>query len=370
MKKQLRHVLVIGAGAFGGWTALHLRRSGARVTLIDAWGAGNSRASSGGETRVIRSIYGGDPDYIHWVARSLTLWREFGQHIYHRTGALWMFSGDDQYARASLPLIKLPIDQLTVAEAAKRFPQVDFAGMRSVYFEHEAGYLLARRGCAAVQQAVVNEGGQFRIEAVPAPVDLAAIGRRADAVVFACGPWLGKLFPDLIGDSVAPSRQEVFFFGTPAGDRRFVDFPVWVDFSERIFYGVPGNESRGFKVADDTRGEPVDPSTLERVASSEGLARARQKLAQRFPLLADAPLLESRVCQYENSPDGHFIIDRHPEASNVFLVGGGSGHGYKLGPALGEYVASVVLGKRQLMERFRLTAARKQKAPTRQMEHS
>ncbi len=364
------HVLVVGAGAFGGWTALHLRRSGARVTLIDAWGAGNSRASSGGETRVIRNIYGGDPDYIQWVARSFTLWQQFGQHIYHRTGALWMFPGDETYAKKSIPLIKSQIDKLTIADTTRRFPQVDFTGINNVYFEQEAGYLLARRGCAAVQETFVGEGGEFKLEAIAAPANIAAAAKRADAVVFACGPWLGKLFPEVIGDNVAPSRQEVFFFGTPPGDRSFIDFPVWVDFSERIFYGVPGNESRGFKVAYDTRGERVDPTTLQRVASSEGLERARQKLAQRFPSLANAPLLESRVCQYENSPDGNFIIDRHPEASNVYLVGGGSGHGYKLGPALGEYVASVVLGKRPLMERFRLTASRKLQAPKTQMEHA
>jgi glycine/D-amino acid oxidase-like deaminating enzyme len=364
------HVLVVGAGAFGGWTALHLRRNGARVTLIDAWGAGNSRASSGGETRVIRNIYGGDPDYIRWVSRSLSLWRQFGQHIYHRTGALWMFSGDDTYAQKSIPLIQSQVDKLAVADAAKRFPQVNFSGINTVYFEHEAGYLLARRGCAAVQETFIGEGGEFKLEAIAAPANVASTAKRADAVVFACGPWLGKLFPEVIGDNVSPSRQEVFFFGTAPGDRSFIDFPVWVDFSERIFYGVPGNESRGFKIADDTRGERVDPTTMQRVASAEGLERARQKLAQRFPSLANAPLLESRVCQYENSPDGNYIIDRHPDASNVYLVGGGSGHGYKLGPALGEYVASVVLGKRALMDRFRLTASRKLQTPKTQMEHA
>ena len=363
-------ILVIGAGAFGGWTALHLQRSGAKVTLLDAWGPGNSRASSGGETRVIRNIYGGDPDYTRWVARSLELWRAFGQDIYHRTGALWMFAGDDTYARKSLSVIKSPIDTLSLADAARRFPQVNFGGVTSVYFEHEAGYLFARRGCQAVQRAFSAAGGTFRIEAVAPPADVARTSKEADAIVFACGPWLGKLFPDFIGTAVAPSRQEVFFFGTAPGDRQFSDFPVWVDFSERIFYGVPGNEFRGFKVADDTRGEPVDPSTLERRSSDEGLSRARAKLAQRFPALANAPLLESRVCQYENSPDGNFIIDRHPEAANVYIVGGGSGHGYKLGPALGEYVSSVVLGQRELMERFRLTADRKKQAPTTQMEHA
>jgi len=369
-KRSAMRVIVVGAGAFGGWTALHLQRSGANVTLVDAWGAGNSRASSGGETRVIRSLYGGDPDYIRWVERSFVLWRQMKPQLYFRTGALWMFPGDDGYARKSLPLVKSPIDQLSPSEAAKRFPQVNFAGINSVYFEHEAGFVLARRGCQVVQQAFVDAGGTFRLEAVPAPVNIARMAKDADAIVFACGPWLGKMFPEIIGNLVSPSRQEVFFFGTGPGDRRFIDFPVWVDFGERIFYGVPGNESRGFKVADDTRGEPVDPTTLERVPSADGLARARKELAERFPALAGTPLTESRVCQYENSPDGNYIIDRHPEASNVFIIGGGSGHGYKLGPALGEYVSSVILGKRKLMERFRLArlADRKEKPKT-QMEH-
>lgn len=368
-RKTATKIIVVGAGAFGGWTALHLQRAGAQVTLLDAWGPGNSRASSGGETRVIRSIYGGDADYIRWVARSFELWKSFGHDIYHPTGALWMFSGDDSYARTSLPLIKTGVDQLALADAARRFPQVRFDGVKTVYFEHEAGYLMARRGCQAVQQAFSAAGGKFRIQASATPVDVRAVSREADAVVFACGPWLGKLFPDFIGNAVAPSRQEVFFFGAASADRRFDDFPVWIDFSDRVFYGVPGNEYRGFKIADDTRGDPVDPTTLERRASDEGLARARAKLAQRFPDLASAPLVESRVCQYENSPDGNFIIDRHPEAANVYIAGGGSGHGYKLGPALGEYVASVVLGRRELMDRFRLTPERRKKAPTTQMEH-
>ena len=364
------NVIVVGAGAFGGWTALHLQKSGAKVALLDAWGPGNSRASSGGETRVIRSIYGGDPDYINWVARSFTLWNEFRRGIYHRTGALWMFAGDDAYAQRSLPAIKYKIDQLTPAQAAARWPMINFDGVTSVYFEHEAGYLMARRGCEAVKEAFVAAGGAYRIESFPTPVDVKETSSRADAVVFACGPWLGKLFPDIVGDAVAPSKQEMFFFGPPAGDKRFQDVPVWVDFSERVFYGIPAVESRGFKIADDTRGIDVDPTSLERVVTSEGLDRVRRKLAQRFPDLANAPLVESRVCQYENSPDGHYIIDRHPAASNVYILGGGSGHGYKLGPALGEHVAAIVLGKQKLKDRFRLTEERKKKAHTTQMEHS
>jgi glycine/D-amino acid oxidase-like deaminating enzyme len=168
----------------------------------------------------------------------------------------------------------------------------------------------------------------------------------ADAYVFACGPWLGSLFPDVVGKLVTPTRQEVFYFGTPPGDSRFTEaaLPVWVDFTGRLVYGLPGNANRGFKVADDSPGPVFNPTTGSREISAAGLKAMRAFLARRFPALAGAPLIGSEVCQYEASPDSHFIVDRHPAASNVWLVGGGSGHGFKMGPALGETVASYVLG--------------------------
>jgi glycine/D-amino acid oxidase-like deaminating enzyme len=170
----------------------------------------------------------------------------------------------------------------------------------------------------------------------------------ADHYVFACGPWLGRLFPESIGDRIRPTRQEVFFFGAPAGDSRFQEdrLPVWIDHGERVFYGIPGNEWRGFKVADDTHGPAFDPSAGERMPTPAGLMSARAYLARRFPGLKGAPLVEARVCQYENSPDSRFIIDRLPDTANAWIVGGGSGHGFKHGPAVGERVADLVLGSR------------------------
>lgn len=370
------HVAVIGAGAFGGWTALHLLRRGARVTLLDAWGPGSSRASSGGDTRVIRGMYGAAEVYTRWVVRSFELWREaervWGLDLYHPTGALWLFRGDDGYARTSLPILEaagLPAGRLELQEARRRFPQVAFDGVRSVYVEDEAGYLTARRACQAVARAVEAEGGELR-RAVAAPFPDRAVrdGRlerlrladgtdlAADLFVFACGPWLGRLFPEAVGRRIRPTRQEVFFFGPPAGDARFAEAscPVWVDFGERIFYGIPGNEHRGFKVADDTHGEEVDPTSLERRPTDEALERARALLRERFPAMAGAPLLEARVCQYENTADGHYLIDRHPGAENLWLLGGGSGHGFKLGPALGERVAGWVLGDEEPPAQFAL----------------
>jgi glycine/D-amino acid oxidase-like deaminating enzyme len=188
---------------------------------------------------------------------------------------------------------------------------------------------------------------------------------KADIYIFACGPWLGKLFPATIGDLVQPTKQDIFFFGTPPGDDRFSDshLPVWGDHRGSFRYGIPGNGRRGFKIADDTRGPGFDPTHGERVASQETLKDIRDYLAFRFPALKNAPLLETRVCQYEQTPDGHFIVDRHPRMDNVWLLGGGSGHGFKHGPALGEMVAELILKEREADPFFRL-ARFSNKAPT------
>ncbi len=356
-------IAVVGAGAFGGWTALACLRRGARVTLVDAWGPGHSRASSGGETRVIRAIYGPDRVYVEMTARALRLWREnedrFRRKLFRRTGVLWMAGRDDSYERASLPFLReagLAYEELTGAEAAARYPQVNFEGVSRVILEKDAGYLLARRSCQAVMEGLQAEGGEYRqASATPGAVESNGMGPlplsdgtrlAADHYVFACGPWLGRLFPEAIGDRIRPTRQEVFFFGTPAGDLRFQEdrLPVWIDHGERISYGIPGNEWRGFKVADDTHGPAFDPDSGERMPTESGLASARACLARRFPGLAGAPMVEARVCQYENSPDGRFIIDRLPETANAWIVGGGSGHGFKHGPAVGERLAGLVLG--------------------------
>jgi glycine/D-amino acid oxidase-like deaminating enzyme len=356
-------IAVVGAGAFGGWTALHLLRNGAQVTLIDSWGAGNSRASSGGETRVIRGVYGPTAIYTKWAARSFQLWREaektWNRKVYFKTHALWMVRGDDAYEKAAMPLLEkegLKYETFTAAEATKRYPQINFEGIQWALWEEEAGFLLARQSCQLVLDTFISEGGEFlQKEVRPFTNTLEALHfsdgsqLKADGYVFACGPWLGLVFPDVLANLIHPTRQEVFYFGTPAGDLQFSEqkFPVWIDHGERLIYGIPGNERRGFKIADDTRGEPFDPTNGQRILTPAKLEEARKFIAMRFPALKDAPLVESRVCQYENSSDQNFIIDRHPNSENIWIVGGGSGHGFKHGPALGEYVASLVLGKQQ-----------------------
>lgn len=360
------HIVVIGAGAFGGWTALECVRRGARVTLIDAWGPGHPRASSGGETRIIRATYGTRAVYTRMAIRALELWRAYdpGRRLLHETGVLWMFGDDDSFGHASASVLRDNggrLDVVALADASRRYPQINFNGVRSVFFEPDAGYLFARRACEDVAERVVAEGGEYRSSAAVSPIaldgsPLVALpledGTRvdADAFIFACGPWLATLFPDVVGTSVSATRQEVFYFGTPAGDPRFTapTLPVWMDFAvgsrSGQIYGIPAAGSSGFKVADDAPGPPIDPTGGDRSVSADGIARARAFLSRRFPALADAPLVGSEVCQYESTPDDHFVVDRHPRASNVWIVGGGSGHGFKMGPAVGEMVASLVAG--------------------------
>jgi glycine/D-amino acid oxidase-like deaminating enzyme len=362
------HIAVIGASAFGGWTALYLLRSGARVTLVDAWGPGNSRSSSGGETRVIRGAYGPDQPYTTLAARAMQLWREhesqWKQRFFFPTGVLWMVEGSGEFERGSLPSLKdagIPFEQLSTRDLAQRWPQIDFQKGDWGIYEPQSGYLLARASAQAVVERFIAEGGEYRQAAVIAATDHAngsletpdwnelslSDGSRlaADGYVFACGPWLGQLFPQTVGPHFVSTKQDVFFFGTPANDPRYNEgnTPVWADHSGHFMYGIPGNQHRGFKMADDTRGPQFDPTAGERLIDADRLAEARRYLANRFPGMKDAPLVETRVCQYENTTDHNFIVDRHPANRDVWIVGGGSGHGFKHGPALGEMVARLIL---------------------------
>jgi sarcosine oxidase len=365
--KSTPHIAVIGAGAFGGWTALHLLERAARVTLLDAWGPGNSRSSSGGETRIMRGTYGPAQPYTETAARALELWtsyeKRWKRRFLHRTGVLWMVSDrDDAFERGSLAMLRqarIKVRELSCSEMKKRWPQVNFAGVHWGIYEPECGYLDARASCQAVVDAFVAAGGDYRQLAVSRS-GLENAGRsspersltlsdgsrlKADHYVFACGPWMGKLFPETLGNVIRPTKQDIFFFGTPAGDSRFTDahLPVWADHHDRFLYGIPGSDRRGFKVADDTRGASFDPTSGDRVVSQATLKRLREYIGFRFPGMKDAPLIETRVCQYEQTPDSNFIVDRHPRMKNVWLLGGGSGHGFKHGPALGETMAELIL---------------------------
>jgi sarcosine oxidase len=344
-------VVVVGAGVFGAWTARWLRRRGASVTLVDQYGPGNSLASSGDESRVTRSAHGPDDHYPVWQQRALAQWLELDRSLFVRTGAVWFAPTEDGFeaqSAATLERLGIAAERLETDELARRFPQIASDDLAWALWEPDAGALLARRSVAATARAFIEEGGEVRIglarvEGDEVLVDGAVV--EADVFVFAAGPWLPKLLGPVPGLELSVPRQEIIYFATPPGDDRFdaANHPIWIDY-DASFYGLPSIERRGFKVAPDWPGPIVDPDRQERRLSDEMVEAARAYLRHRFPAMADQPVAEGRVCQYELTPDTHFIVDRHPSIADAWIVGGGSGHGFKHGPALGEYLSALVVG--------------------------
>jgi glycine/D-amino acid oxidase-like deaminating enzyme len=355
-------VVVVGAGVFGTWTALIARRAGMSVTLVDAYGVGHPRATSGDETRIIRCAHGPDAFYTLSARQAREVWiqlgEEAGEQLLVEAGVLWFARRDDGFEATSIPTFEkvgVPFERLTAVDCAQRWPQISTDELAWVLFEPEGGFLLARRGVMAAARLFTAAGGRLELASVwPGAADgrrmldvVAADGARlaGGSFVFACGPWLPRLFPDIVGDLIRVTKQDVVFFGPPGGDSRFGadSLPVWVDY-DASFYGIPGVDGRGPKIAPDRYGPVFDPSSGERIVDPDSIRMARRYIGRRFPALAEAPVVETRVCQYETTPDTNFVLDRHPAYDNVWLVGGGSGHGFKHAPTVGASVLARLAG--------------------------
>jgi glycine/D-amino acid oxidase-like deaminating enzyme len=367
--------LVVGAGVFGIWTASYLHRAGKRVAVIDAFSPAHSAASSGGESRVTRCGYGAEDLYTEWARRSMSEWRALSERaalpLFHELGVLWVHREGDDFFEANAKMLGqhgVPFSRWSARELAARFPVINVAADEAGFFEPWGGGLMARR---AVQQlaAELEGAGVTFLRGRVSPIHTAdgvggglpqvttASGEpiEAEQFVFACGPWLDQVCPDAMSGRLFVTRQEVVYFS--AGRALTGNLPVWADLP---FYGLPSLEGRGFKVADDTHGAQVDPSTGDRRVSARAITKAREFLSQRFPTLAESPVSEARVCQYENSWNGDFLLDRHPALDNVWLAGCGSGHGFKHGPAIGAHLAGLVLGTEKPIQRFSLDSKQQQ----------
>jgi sarcosine oxidase len=363
-------VAVIGAGVFGAWVAYRLRATGRSVALLDAYGAGNSRSSSSDESRVLRMGYAAQEIYTRWAFQSRQAWIEFFENVgqpelFAPTGVLWTPPpGHVAIGQTTSALQKygVPFDLLNASQVQKRFPQFAFSSERVGIFEPQGGALFARRAVQAVVQHAVRNGVDYFRDAAQSPTGSEVHTKsgnvlHAGVFIYACGPWLPKIFPEILERLIRPTRQEVFYFGPPAGNRQFAspEMPIWIDFSTgRGEYVLPDLENRGVKVGFDRHGPPFDPDTGDRVV--ETAVEVRAFVDERFPALAGAPIVESRVCQYENTSTGDFLIDRHPQFENVWLVGGGSGHGFKHGPMVGEHVTALLDGTVQPEPRFSLAS--------------
>ncbi len=360
-------VIVVGAGTFGIWTAFHLNRLGAKVTVLDAFGPGNSRASSGGETRLIQ-VDNDNRVYVRSAIRAFEWWKKLeqasGETLVLPTGRLSMSTNiahREKVKARKKQLESFQIDNTEVldqSEIAYRWPQIHSEDIAVAMYNDggpSGSTLLARKGCQVVAQQIEKNGGSVQIARAQPRFEqdgsisglLTADGSvlQAQMYVFACGPWLPKLFPNLLFPRLQVQRRDVLFVGTPPGDDRFSfpNLPEW-GVSGSGFYGFPDIEARGLKVAPYPDYNDFDPDLDERLTSLYQVKRTHDFVKKRFPALADQPIVETRVCQVTNSVDGNFIVDQYPESPNTWIIGGGSGHGFKHGPAIGEYAAERILG--------------------------
>jgi sarcosine oxidase len=362
-------IVVIGAGAFGGWTAYYLCRLGARVTLVDAYGPGNSRATSGDETRGVRSSYGTGGNariWIPWAREAMTRWKLFDEEwgrpmkvrLYFTTGDLILREREEAIITRNAEQwtrLGVPFERPSPEDVRREYPVIDLRRIGAVLYEPDAGVVRARRACEVVAEACAQVGGHLltgtaspgerngsRLETARLAAPAGAL--RAERFVFALGPWFPKVFPELMAPRLRTPMGYVHYFGTPPADDRFTfpNLPSW------NFPGVTGwpalpSDNRGFRVR--LRGERIyDPDTSQRAFDRRNDRPARALLKERFPLLERMPLLETRACHYEISTSGNFIIDRHPDLENVWIAGGGSAEGFKFGPVVGEYIAARVMG--------------------------
>lgn len=355
-------VVVVGAGVMGAWTARWLRRAGHEVTLVDRHGPGNQLGSSGDESRITRSSHGPDRHYPVWQRRALQHWRELqaeaGTQLFAPTGVLWLASENQLFegqSMESLTALGIPAERWSHDDLAARVPVLDATGVPWALFEPEAGALFARSAVLATIQALRVDGGEVVVGEVQRPgsaggaLDRIVLrdGRalEADAFVFACGAWLPDLFPALLGELIVPHRQDVTHFAVPPGDPRYrADrMPVWIDF-EGSFYGFPSFDGVSLKACPDWLGPVERPDVSAREVAPSTVEASRAVLRRRFPAVAEQPVVKTWTCFYEVTPDANFVIDRHPDLTNAWIAGGGTGHAFKHGPVIGEYLAALVTG--------------------------
>ena len=351
-------IVIVGAGTFGASLAWWLARDGVQVTLVDQFEPGDRRATSGGETRLIRCGHGADAHYTASARRARTLWRELeaesGADLLIECGLVWFARQADAWEAASEVTMRaqgIPVERLGVEEGARLFPSFQGDDLEFLLHEPEAGVLRAQKAVQTLAMQAHRHGAKL-VQGRAAPegdhVVVNGDALEADAVVWSCGGWLQHLFPELV--TVKTTHQDLFFID---GGEPWTHAPGWVDYDGAV-YGTGDLDGLGVKGAPDFEGPPLAPDD-DLPPSNPGNERwIRDYFVGRFPALADAPLKSSTTCRYELSPDSHFIAAQHPEHASVWLLGGGSGHGFKHGPAMAERMAAALRGDEKMPEHFRL----------------
>jgi len=366
---QIPDVVVVGAGNFGAWTALHLQRGGMKVTLLDQYGPGNSKSASGGETRGVRSSYGGVAvglQWAEWAIRSMGKWKQWDEEysdallprLYYETGDIIMreeMTPSMEQSMANWDLLGHPYEVLTPEEVTYRWPMIQTPDMGAAVFEPSAGVVRARRAMESVARVFQQEGGEIRIVKATHGDENGRVldnvhlsnGEKLEAgmFVYAAGAWFAHFLPELMGNRFRASAVgHVYYFATPPGDESY----RWPNCPS---YGVPGctgwpalpHDNRGFRIR--TGGARSDhPDESVRWVPEDRHARPREILSRFFPALADGIINETRACHYSSTASRNFVIDRHPDFDNVWLAGGGQAESFKSGPVLGEYIAGRIFG--------------------------
>lgn len=363
--------IVVGIGAMGSSACYHLARRGVRVLGLEQFDIPHALGSSHGASRMIRQAYYEHPDYVPLLRRAYQLWDEFeaisGQKLLYRTGGLYMGPPEGEVVGGALRSARehqLPHELLDRDEIRGRYPQFQIPGNWAGLFEPEAGFLTPERVIAAYAQAALHAGAELHgretvlewtADSHGVRVRTAKDEYHAAHLVFCGGPWSGKLLRDL-GTHLTVTRQ-VLGWVWPREPKAFAlgRFPVWaIDrLDGTIHYGFPMTvDVPGFKVAHHGPGPTTDPDRVDRDEQPGDEESFRQVLRTSIPA-ANGPLLSMKACLYTNSPDGHFIIDRHPAHERVTLACGFSGHGFKFASVVGEILADLALeGSTRLPAQF------------------
>ena len=360
---------MVGAGVAGVMSALSLQQRGYKVSLIDRWEPGHPRASSSDYNRLFRNIHGADRMYTKWARQSRLQWMELQVELncvlYVESGVLviaterhsaWEDSTFATFDELGVPYFKFDVDELSI-----RFPQFKFNNVAYGIYEPEAGALMAHRAIIELTKKFVRQGGKVHRCHVRSDGDerLNIEGKvlDADLIVASAGPWLGDMYPRTIAPILDVVRQNIIYTSTPDADTSYDsdNMPGWIDHGYSA-YGAPSIEGTGVKAAIAWTEAIIDLDNDERIVDQATFTRTRQYIRNRMPGLAGQRAVDQKACQIAMTPDTHFIIDHHPQHENVLIVGGCSGHLFKHGPVVGEFVAGVGLREFGTADRFKINS--------------
>ena len=363
--------IVVGAGVAGAMTALELRRRGASVTLIDRWEPGHWRAASTDYNRIIRAISGRDEFYTRWVRDARERWIELqaetGQKLYYENGALILATEGhchwEDATQETFDKLGVPYQRFKAEDVPHHFPQFRTDDIAYALYEPEAGMVMAQRGVQAAVGLFERLGGVVKRGRVTTDADerpmLDGAPLEADLIVIATGAWMKEMFPRTVSPILGIVGMSVLYTSTPDGDDRFdqAHMPCWIDHGQGSF-GLSSVEGSGVKAA-VVIPDHIDLDNDERLIKREALSKTRRYIDLRLPGLSGQRVVDSKFNGISITPDTHFIVDWHPEHSNMLIAGGCSGHLYKHGPVFGDFVAGVGMREYGTAERFRLGPRRK-----------